>query len=176
MANFIADPMSTDDIRQIVKYIRKKCGLSKISRVPVCHLFEWILEKLFQEFDWEIIPDDEMTEEGKTFTGVNKIEIRESVYIDACNGDGRARFTIMHELGHFVLHGPKHVALCRLAPGEKLRPFEDPEWQADTFAAEFLMDFDLIQGMNYKQISDECGVTYAAAKTRVGKILGRWIM
>jgi len=176
MANFIAKPMSTEDIRQLVKIIRKRCGLIECTNVPVCHLFEWILEKLVQEFDWEIVSDDEMSEEGKTFTGANKIEIRESVYIAANNGDGRARFTIMHEIGHFFLHGPNRVALCRLAPGEKLRPFEDPEWQADTFAAEFLMDFDLIQGMNYKQISDECGVTYGAAKTRIGKIQGRWIM
>ena len=167
--------MSRKDIRKLAKMIRKKCGLENVHNVPVCQFFEWIMEKLFPDFDWEVVPDYTMTEEGVTFSESKKVEIRQDVYVAACRGDGRARFTIMHEIGHFILHGPNRVALCRLAPGEKLRSFEDPEWQADTFAAEFLMDFDLIQGLNYKQISDECGVTYGAAKTRIGKMLGRWI-
>lgn len=176
MANFKAKPISKQEIRELAKAIRKKCGLEDIHKIPVCLFFEWIMEKMFPNFEWEIVADYTMSEEGVTFSGANKIIIRQDVYVAACHGDGRARFTIMHEIGHFLLHGPNRVALCRLAPGEKLRPFEDPEWQADTFAAEFLMDFDLIQGMNYKQISDECGVTYGAAKTRIGKIQGRWIV
>lgn len=168
--------MSTEDIRQIVKKVREKCGLIGRMNVPVCFLFEFILNKIFQEFEWEIIPDEKMPEEGKTFPGMNKIEIRESVYKAACAGDGRARFTIMHEIGHFILHKPDRVALCRLASEEKLKAFEDPEWQANTFAAEFLMDLDLIQGMGYKEISESCGVTYGAAKTRIGKLRGRRLM
>lgn len=174
MSKLMVYPMSTEDIRLVVKNVRQKCGLNGRLNVPVCFLFEFILEKIFQNFEWEIVPDSEMSEEGKTFTGENKIEIRESVYAAACVGNGRARFTIMHEIGHLVLHGPDRVALCRLAPGEKLKAFEDPEWQANTFAAEFLMDFDLIQGMDYKKISESCGVTYKAAKTRIDKLQRRW--
>ncbi len=114
--------MSTEDIRLVVKKIRQICGLNGRLKVSVCFLFELILEKIFQKFEREIVPDAEMSEEGKTFTG------------------------------------------------EKLKAFEDPEWQANTFAAEFLMDFDLIQGMDYKEISKSCGVTYGAAKTRIGKM------
>lgn len=114
--------MSSEDIRLVVKKIRQICGLNGRLKVPVCFLFELILEKIFQKFEREIVPDAEMSEEGKTFTG------------------------------------------------EKLKAFEDPEWQANTFAAEFLMDFDLIQGMDYKEISKSCGVTYGAAKTRIGKM------
>ena len=176
MASFKAKPMSRQDIRKMAKAIRLKCGLEGTHRVPVCSFFEWIMDKLFPNFEWEVVPDYTMSEEGVTFSGANKINIRQDVYVAACHGDGRARFTIMHEIGHFLLHGPSRVALCRLAPGESLRSFEDPEWQADTFAAEFLMDYDLIQGMNYIQISEECGLTYGAAKTRIGKLQGRWIM
>lgn len=170
-----AKGMSRREIRELAKMIRKKCGLERTYKVPVCCFFEWIMEKLFPDFQWEIVPDYTMTEEGLTFSAT-KIEIRQDVYVAACKGEGRARFTIMHEIGHFILHGPNRVALCRLSPGESIPKFENPEWQADTFAAEFLMDYDLVQGMNYKQISDECGVTYGAAKTRIGKIQGRWIM
>lgn len=167
-ANFKAAPMSRKSIRAIVKMIKKKCGLEDVLRIPVCGFFEYIMERLFPGFEWEIVDEYEMTEEGLTLSADNTILIRQDVYIKACNGDGRARFTIMHEVGHFFLHGPQRVALCRLSPGEKLRSYEDPEWQADNFAAEFLMDFDLVQGMDFQEISSECGVTYGASQTRVG--------
>lgn len=130
-----------------------------MQKVPVPQLFEWILDKLFKKSEWEVIPDDQMPEEGKTFTGMNKTEIRESVYTAACCGDGRARFTMMHEIGHCLLHTPDRIALCRLAPGEKLLPFEDPEWQANTFAAEVLTDIDVVRKMDYREISKSCGVS-----------------
>ena len=110
--------MSVLEIRQLVKEIRKKCGLTEEMKVPVCCLLEWLLEKLFLGYEWEIIPDNEMHEEGMTFTEAHKILIRESVYEGACNGEGRARFTVMHEIGHLILHGPNRVALCRLASGK----------------------------------------------------------
>jgi len=176
MANFKAKPISRREIRELAKAIRKKCGLEEFHRIPVCFFFEWIMEKLFPDFEWEIVADYTMSEEGVTFSGANKIIIRQDVYVAACHGEGRARFTIMHEIGHFLLHGLKRVVLCRLVSGETLKSFENPEWQADTFAAEFLMDYDLIQGMNYIQVSEKCGVTYRAAKTRIGKMQGRWIV
>lgn len=48
-----------------------------------------------------------------------------------------------------------------------MKKFEDPEWQADNFAAEFLMDFDLVEGMNYREISNACGVSHGASKARI---------
>ena len=171
--------LSTADIRAIVKMIRKKCGLSKCERVPVCGFFEWIMEKLFPDFEREIAETKTMGEEGVTLSGDNKIIIREDVYEKACNGDGRARFTIMHEIGHFVLHRPERVVLCRFAPKSAsscIPSYEDPEWQANTFAAEFLMDYDLVKDMDFMQISKACCVTYGAAKTRVEVIHRRQLM
>lgn len=165
--------MSIADIRAIAKMIREKCGLSKCERVPVCGFFEWVMEKLFPDFEWEIAEIETMGEEGVTLSGDNKIIIREDVYEKACGGDGRARFTIMHEIGHFILHSPERVVLCRFGPNSassRIAPYEDPEWQANTFAAEFLMDYDLVKDMDFKQISETCCVTYGAAKTRVGVI------
>lgn len=170
MTNFRAKPTSIKEIRGVAKAFRQKCGLSQIQKFPACETFEYLLDKIFEKFEWEIIPDDQMSEEGKTFAGAHKIEIRESVYIAACRGDGRARFTIMHEVGHFLLHSPDRIALCRLKPGEKLPPFEDPEWQANTFAAEILMDIDVVHGMDYRQISKTCEVSFGAAKTRFHKL------
>lgn len=67
--NFKATALSIKDIRQIVKLIRKKCGLENCHNIPVCELFEWVLNKLFDEVEWEIVPKSKMAEEGITFTG-----------------------------------------------------------------------------------------------------------
>ena len=161
--------MSKREIRELAKMIRKKCGLDRTYNVPVCHFFEWIMEKLFPDFEWEIVPDYTMTEEGVTFSGAKKIEIRQDVYVAACNGDGRARFTIMHEVGHFILHGPNRIALCRLSPGENISKFEDPEWQADAFGGELLMYYPLIKNLSTNEIAEKCGVTPRAARVQKSK-------
>ena len=62
--------------------------------------------------------------------------------------DGRARFTFAHELGHAFLHTHELVRqgelvhqMAALYRGEPLHheKFQDTEWQADAFAAAFLM-------------------------------------
>jgi hypothetical protein len=62
--------------------------------------------------------------------------------------DGRARFSLAHELGHAVLHcemlmreGAVAHQMAALRRGEPLRheKFEDTEWQANTFASALLM-------------------------------------
>ena len=50
--NFKATALSIKDIRQIVKLIRKKCGLENCHNIPVCELFEWVLNKLFDDVEW----------------------------------------------------------------------------------------------------------------------------
>jgi len=165
--NFKAKPLSRANIRELVKTIRKYCGLEKTVNVPVCFVFEHVMQIFFPDFQWEIKPASEMEEEGITLSADKTIYLRQDVYENACRGDGRARFTIMHEIGHFFLHRPDRVALCRLSPGERLKPYENPEWQADTFASEFLMDAGVVYGMNYREISRRCEVTYGAAQTRI---------
>lgn len=165
--NFKATPISRAKIRELVKMIRKCCGLQHVEYIPVPLVFEHVMQIFFPDFQWEIKSPSEMMEEGLTLSADKTIYIRQDVYEKACHGDGRARFTIMHEIGHLFLHRPDRVALCRLPYGKSLKPFENPEWQADTFAAEFLMDADIVHGLNYKEISKRCGVTYGAAKTRV---------
>lgn len=164
--------MATTDIRTIAKAFRKCCGLQNCRKVPVITILEKILGKIYPEFEWSVVSESEMSEEGKTYPGVNEIRIRQDVYVNACKDDGRARFTIMHEIGHFILHSTQRIALCRLENGEKLPAYEDPEWQANTFAAECLMDVDVIRGMDVMQISEVCGVSWSAAQTRINKLKG----
>lgn len=104
---------------------------------------------------------------GETYPSRNLIRIREDVYLGAVSGCGRDRLTIAHEIGHLLLHEDDCIALCKLAPNEKLRPFEDPEWQANAFGGELLASTYLIKGMSAADVSEKCGVSMDAAKVQL---------
>ena len=72
------------------------------------------------------------------------IALTEATYSAARREDPRTRFTIFHELGHFVLQHTK--ALPRKDFDAK--PYMDSEWQADQFAAEITMPLETIRRRN----------------------------
>jgi hypothetical protein len=67
------------------------------------------------------------------------ISLSAETYQKACGDDPRARFTIIHELGHILL---AHTRTFHRDSNETIAAFEDSEWQANQFAAEFLMPLD----------------------------------
>lgn len=85
---------------------------------------------------------------GATFLQTKEIVISED--LDPCEHpvrEGRYRFTLAHEIGHWVLHRPQAIAthqasliLCR----SMSRP-DRLEWQANQFAAYLLMPAALIK-------------------------------
>jgi Zn-dependent peptidase ImmA (M78 family) len=99
---------------------------------------------------------------------------RFEIFLAAHTGPNRDRFTIAHELGHYVLHYvyPKQngIAIERL---EAQRYGSGPvEWEANWFAAGFLMPADQF-AERYRArngiiplLSDEFGVSVEAARIR----------
>lgn len=69
--------------------------------------------------------------------------------------------------GHLFLHENETIVLCRLDPTEKLKPYEDPEWQADAFAGELLAPSYLVKGLSEYEIQIKCGVSSAAARCQL---------
>ena len=90
-------------------------------------------------------------------------------YTAACDNNGRARFTVTHEIGHFLIHTPDSIVLCRRIEGMKLPPNEDPEWQANTFAGELLAPSYLITNLSTRQVMELCGVSEKAAEIALTK-------
>jgi Zn-dependent peptidase ImmA (M78 family) len=74
---------------------------------------------------------------------------------------------VAHEVGHLFLHEDDAIALCRLDPCEKLKPYEDPEWQADAFGGELLASSYLIKRMSVYEVQIKCGVSSAAARCQL---------
>ena len=116
--------------------------------------------------DYEILPVNELKNAyGITHTGKGIMQIREDTYDGAVGGNPRDRFTLSHELGHFLLHTPDRVSFAR---GE-VPAYMDPEWQANTFAAELMAPYHLICCMSVKEIAEKCGMSNKAASIQYSK-------
>lgn len=158
-------------IRKDANYIRAALGL-KIKKINMITLIELILPKLLPGFSYEIIDKSEMgIDEARTYPDKQLIYIREDTYYAATDGDRRAQFTLAHELGHLVMHSNLGQSKSYARNSEQHKIYEDSEWQADTFAAEFLMPYEIAKACKSPEdIFDEFGVSKAAANLRYRKI------
>jgi len=111
--------------------------------------------------------EDMGEDEALTFPDRHEIHIREDVYERLRRGDLRARFTVIHEFAHWVLH--PGLGLARSAKGSVHQFFQDSEWQADAFAGEFLMPADLVikHCKTAAQVAAMFGVSMGAAIVRI---------
>ncbi|MEY8265139.1 ImmA/IrrE family metallo-endopeptidase [Lachnospiraceae bacterium 64-25] len=151
-------PMSRRNIREIAKTFRSISGLDEVLYFPIVQFIELILPKL--GLDYEIISVNEMGNAyGVTHTGARIMKIREDVYEGAVMGRPRDRFTLCHELGHFLLHTPDRVSFAR---GDVVT-YMQPEWQANVFAGELMAPQNLVMGMYPDEIAEKCGMSLKAA-------------
>ncbi len=166
-----AAPISRERIRCYVRQIRKEIGLEKELYFPVLEFLEHIIPAVVPDFQLEIVPCSEMPgKHAETFPDNHIVRIREDVYCGAAEGKGRDRLTIAHEIGHLFLHGNNAISLCRLASREKLRRFEDPEWQANAFGGELLASSYLIKGMSAEDVHRKCVVSMDCAQVQLATL------
>lgn len=102
------------------------------------------------------------------------MHIRSDVFEKACRNDPRARFTVMHELGHGLLGHRRTINRSGIDRVPKV--YEDSEWQANQFAAEFLMPLEVIQSLGLStafNIEMHFNVSSQAATLRVKQLAKR---
>ncbi len=74
-----------------------------------------------------------------------RVVLSEDTYRGACRGDGRCRFTVVHEGCHGLFHRSQlrhalvHTGTLVLHRKEDLVAYRNPEWQANAFASAVLM-------------------------------------
>lgn len=159
--NVSAIAMSRAKIRMLTTELRKICGMQDTLYFPIVEFIEWVLGDPENDFDYEIVPKEEMGDTyGTTNTARNVMRIREDVYERAIAGNPRDRFTLCHELGHFLLHQPQYISYAR---GD-IPMYCQPEWQANTFAAELMAPYELVNGLTAEEIADKCGMSKMAAQ------------
>lgn len=156
-----AFPTSRYKLRMAAKKIRKTAGVSDDEPFPVVKFLETLL--LAEGWQFDIMPDNEMPENyAETIPDEKIFCIRESVYEDAIKGYHRHRFTVAHEIGHLLFHDNLTVSLARNK--EPIPKYKDPEWQANTFAAELLVPFNKIPRMSVDEIAQKYWVSKEVAQ------------
>lgn len=161
---FKSSPLSRQQIRNFTNLLRTRLKIDPAKPVDIL----WVLESLMpiitrdDDFHTEIL--DEMGD-VHALTAVNRhtIYIREDIYERAVQGYGRDRFTIAHEMGHYLMHDGMTIGLARKGRNESVPRYCDPEWQADCFAGEFLMPAEQIRHMSVEEIASTYGVSTQAA-------------
>ncbi|MCI6215481.1 MAG: ImmA/IrrE family metallo-endopeptidase [Mollicutes bacterium] len=179
MGKLFTTPLKIIDIRKIADQFRHFLKLDPYKSVNVAKLLD-VLSILWKDFGFQylVLPDDDSIfgtqEEAKTDISSGMIYIKESVMEEACCcANKRASFTIAHEIGHFILHRMLGgVNLARSTSVKKTKIYEDPEWQANTFASEFLMPFEAARNMSIDEIRRTYCVSKDCARVRFEKVRG----
>ncbi len=161
-------PLSRQNIREMTVNLRAKVGLRNVCYFPAIEFLELGMVRFFPDFNYEYLDRKEMgNDEGLTVPEEHKIKIRLDVLEAAYQGNGRARFTIFHEIGHYFLHLNQPPCLAR---NMSIPPYERSEWQANVWAAELLMPAHIVKGMRIDEIIQECQVSREAANYHLSKI------
>ena len=173
--NFIVPPRSWDDIDRIAQDFRSKLGLRDVPLFPVIEVLEHILDfKLGVNFF--VRSKREMgAAEGGTDPNGKFIILREDVYQGACDGNGRDRFTVSHEIGHLVLHSG--IPLARATPETTVKAYCLSEPQANQFAAALLMPAHFFTKSDTPElVKDRHGTSHEAARLRVERLRGKGLI
>lgn len=124
--------------------------------------------------EFEIVENNSQELKGKeaeTYPDKKLIKIKQSVWDKAAMGDGRSRFTLAHEFGHFILHQGMQGYARFSKDSVDHKAYEDSEWQANEFAGELLMDSRSIKPeMTEKEIIEKFVVSDQAAAIKLVKI------
>jgi len=168
----IVPPMSWAKIEQVTNDLRSQFGLVDEPYFPIMNFLEHFMDR-HGFFRLEVGSHAEMRDdEGRACPRGEFIELREDVYEKAWDGDGRARFTVAHELGHWCLHS--NVVLPRAKHEVEIPHFRLSEPQANQFAAGLLMPDFIFGPEDMEQVvMRRHGVSYEAAKTRLRYLRGK---
>lgn len=162
MGIFTAKPLSYKDIFDEAMALRRTLEIPDNMAFPVLRFIEHVIPLIFPEFNFKIVKNHELPDSYASTNPLHGVlSVREEVYVGATRDSPRDRFTIAHELGHLILHGPESIVFHRKENMESIKAYENPEWQANVFAAALLMPPDNVINMTVEEIRQ----TYKVSKT-----------
>ena len=162
------NPTSRAKLQEVAKIIRKILQLEDTPYFPFVRFLE-ILQRSQDDFEFQIVEKKELPK--GLFADYNPlmrlVRIVETYYEMANKGNGFARWTILHECCHYILHRDQLTALAR-QDNEPHKPYEDSEWQADALACELLMPLEMMNAdMTEEEVAKTFGVSPKAARNRL---------
>lgn len=103
---------------------------------------------------------------------INIEDGRPVMYVNASDPENRKKFTVAHELGHWLLHedaireDPTKTVLFRVPLG---RPNKDPlESEANAFAAELLVPMDFFEKLQSRKDNQELADVFKVSAEVIG--------
>lgn len=166
---FKARPLSNKKICDFAKQFKKILGIKNDVPIDILFILEIAMPLLDSDFNFSIRQKEDMAVDAHAYIDhdTKEIVILDEIYIRAVKGHGRDRFTIAHEIAHYLLHD-KNV-LTRAFENEKIKTFEDPEWQANAFAGELLCPAEVAKNMSIDEIVKKYGISVSAARVQKSK-------
>lgn len=144
-------PLSKAAIRKRMNDVLRIHHPEVLERPRAFPLLGYIEEDLMWEnfgFECRVGGPNEVPDHVLAFTDFSHEEVvlSEETYADLRRDDGRARFSMAHEIAHVILHTEQLRDMGRSVHGLRLNRnkrsfpiYQCPEWQADTGAAELLV-------------------------------------
>lgn len=187
MSNYVpaVAPLSRSNIErdaQRVIALHFPTLLTEAKPFPVLHFFDHVLRDEYG-LDPGVEPLSDGVE-GMTWPD-GRVLVSEDTYRGAASGNGRARFTIVHEAYHGIKHR-QQIQRALVDAGElvlyrrtDLKPYLDPEWQANTFAGAVLMPEPIVRYLHARHksptylasvMTQQFQVSLKAAEVRLKKL------
>lgn len=140
---FIREGLNSRDMAEAAEKYRNQFDVVDVELVDIVAILEFKLPESFPGFKLRIKPVSSMKDFAVSEPHHNRITVREDIYDNACEGDAFCRFTLAHELGHFLLHSGNSRTLHKSpekyeAKISNMNSIESAEKQADMFARHFL--------------------------------------
>lgn len=171
---FCVAPRSEVEIRNVAEQVRKISTHADIKLFNVIEFLECKMPQMYEGFRYEIVEPKELPDrEAEMNPSEFCIRIQEPIYLKAMEHDGRSRFTIAHELGHFFLHRHQSLAFGRRSENGDISPCRHSEWQADVFARNLLAPWSMTRNMTAKAIEVLFEVSHEVAAIIAGENMCR---
>ena len=159
-------PLSRKEIRSFAKMMRTILGI-KTLKFPVLDVLESIYD--LYGVTYEIMKDEVIDAKNgnqvmcylqKQIEGQYSIVIRQSVYDNACHGNGCSIDYICHEICHFFLievFGYYPIYNVCLSENRQIPKYRSMEWQAKALCGEVMIDYKKCSNMTIFEIMKKTG-------------------
>lgn len=163
--NLKTNPLSVDIIEKYAQIMRNFFSISNDEFFPIYEVLEHFQNE--EKLSIQILEDSDLIfEDDKELAKYNGKEnylyLKESLLEDYENNIYTSNFTLAHELFHFM---QLNLLNFKFIECENVRPYEDPEWQANEFAAQLLIPSEFID-LSENELSSKFHVTVECALYR----------
>lgn len=174
-ATISAPPLSKkkiEDIAWTVRNIYGKIHNPNSLYFPIVPFIELLGALPDDTLNYDVAEDESMGDHYAHYDPIkNTLSIKSSVYLGALQENGRDRFTLAHELGHYFLH--RNAVQFARAESGGIPKYCEPEWQANTFASMLLIPPRLIVGMSVEEVMFHTHTSRQAATIAVSRVARR---